>query len=285
VKRIDRETLEQHRDRLYWRKPSLRVTTMEDALEFVETVHLAFAFQSRRSELPCLWHAACGERDPKMPHHTHHDPAIGLVWTAKDVLPAERKIYYGKALKKRPTMISLSLFPYFFSAAGHPDPQVYLQSFGAEGMTPMARRVLEVLLDSPPLPTRILKDQAGGSGSRRRAEFDRAMAELQGLLLVCKVAETYDPFTFVWGRVDRWLERHVEKARKISVQEGQREVLRRYFDRVIAARRAAVCRLFPWPEKALTERLDELLDQKILTDTVRVDDQSGWLLNSGYPEL
>jgi hypothetical protein len=277
VKGWSTETLETLRDRNYHRTPALRVTNIEDAAAFVQENGLCFAFRAERSELPCLWHAACGRRNPQMPRHTHHDPAIGLVWQAKDVLPEEKRIYYGKAIRKRPTMIALDLFPSFVAAAGHPSPEELADPF-AEKLTPDARRVLEVLLDSPPLPTRVLKEQSGFATSRGRAAFDRAMADLQQALVVVKVAENYDPFSFVWGRLDRWLVRQIEEAAAISTQEGQSSVLARYFERVVTSTAQKARRLFGWdPAPAI----DRLLDLGVLVPA-RVDGAAGWLAHHRY---
>ena len=113
---LDIDRLEDRRDETYRRRQSLQVTSIKEALEFVNENGVAFAFKARNSELPCLWHAACGSRAPVMPRHTHHDPALSLVWRAKDLLPFQKKIYYGKALKMTPTMISLEIFPAFLAA-------------------------------------------------------------------------------------------------------------------------------------------------------------------------
>ena len=74
------EEIERWRDKRHRRLPRLAVITKEDALSFIDEVGFCFAFKSENSELPCLWHAACGMRDPAMPKHTHHDPAISFVW-------------------------------------------------------------------------------------------------------------------------------------------------------------------------------------------------------------
>ena len=87
------EQVEEWRDRVHRRTPGRAVGTKRQALAFIESVGFCFAFKAENSELPCLWHAAMGMRNPIMPLHTHHDPGIGFVWEMKDVLPAEGKIH------------------------------------------------------------------------------------------------------------------------------------------------------------------------------------------------
>ena len=72
--------IEQWRDRVHRRRPTLAVATKSQALKFVNDVGFCFAFKAENSELPCMWHAACGMRKPIMPEHTHHDPYISFVW-------------------------------------------------------------------------------------------------------------------------------------------------------------------------------------------------------------
>lgn len=109
--RLSWEEIEQRRDRLYRRTREMRVTSVREALAFVNQVGFCFAFAAQHSELPCLGHAVCRERNPQMPEHIQHHWSIGLVWEAKDILAAEKKIYYGKTLRSRPTMISFEYFP------------------------------------------------------------------------------------------------------------------------------------------------------------------------------
>ena len=93
---LTHEEIENLRDRTYHRTPSLQVRSIDDAERFINNVGFCFAFKTNKSELPSLWHAAAGEREPLYPLHVQHDPYIGLVWEAKDALAAEKKVYYGR---------------------------------------------------------------------------------------------------------------------------------------------------------------------------------------------
>ena len=283
MKTLHPEALEELRDINYRRTRDLRVETIDDALDFVNQNGLVFAFKSKRSELPCLWHAACGERDPVMPLHTHHDPSIGLVWRAKDELPARKKIYYGKALKKTPTMISLSLFPAFYAAKGYRKKDDLFSPFRRGDMSLSARRIMDVIVDSPPMTTKDLKLASGHGASDRRHQFDRAMAELQERLLVVKIAENYDPFTFIWGRLDRWLTDQVENSRCISPRQGRTIVLEKYFATVVASTPPRVERLFRWQRDEIGESLSDLEGEKLISDRVRVEGQpEKWYMHRRY---
>jgi hypothetical protein len=283
MKTLHPEALEELRDINYHRTRRLRVETIDEALGFVNQNGLVFAFKSKKSELPCLWHAACGERDPVMPLHTHHDPPLGLVWRAKDELAVGKKIYYGKALKKTPTMISLSLFPAFYATKGYRKTDDLYSPFRRGDMSLSARRILDVIVDSPPITTKHLKVASGHGASDRRYQFDRAMAELQERLLVVKIAENNDPFTFIWGRLDRWLTDQVEISRSISPRQARTIVLEKYFAAVVASTASRIQRLFRWESGEIGETLSDLEGEKLISDRVRVEGQpEKWYMHRSY---
>ena len=280
------EDLERLRDTTYHRTPVLRIRTVEEAAEFIDQSGMAFAFKAMNSELPCLWHAACGERNPVLPEHTHHDPAIGLVWEVKDILPLTKRIYYGKALRKTPTMISLELFPSFYATKGYGDEEETMYHSFRQKLSRSAYRILDVLRSSPPLPTRELKIASGNSGPEKRYQFDRAMAELQELLLIVKIEETSDPFSFVWGRLDRWLVREVQLARNISREAGRFKVLEKYFSRVVTSTPEQIRRLFKWNIKEIETALGSLLQKEIISNRIRILDAPGtWYIHSRFFSL
>ena len=111
------EELENQRDRRFRRLPRLRVHNERTALQFVEDVGFCLVFTNRTQQLPCLWVAVCGRRDPVFPEHSHHDAELMLTWNLKDVLPARRHVYYGKLILGKPSMVSLAHFPDFYALA------------------------------------------------------------------------------------------------------------------------------------------------------------------------
>jgi len=259
------DQIESLRDLTYHRTAQARVCTIAQARRFVNTVGFCFAFTARNSELPCLWHAACGERHPLYPEHTHSDPAIGLVWQAKDDLVRDRSIYYGKALKSRPTMISLDFFPSFYRLLDRPaSPDQFLADFRAGALSPAARRIMEALSQRSPLVTFELKMQSNMSHPRKRAEFDRAMAELQMKMYVVKIDEFYDPFTFLWDLVSLRFQPEIEIARSLSLETARENILKQYFRLLWVSDAAACRRLFNWPMEVVQTLLVQLQQQGFL---------------------
>jgi hypothetical protein len=266
------EEIETWRDRRHRRTPRLAVRTTKKALGFINDVGFCFAFKSVNSELPCLWHAACGERNPVMPRRTHHDPFVSFVWEVKNVLPAKQLAYYGRVLKHRPTLVSMELFPYFYALAkrtGMRDD--YLRSFRHGQLSPVAKAIMDALVDSSPQVTKGLKLAVGRHSVRDRAGFDRAMAELQMKMYVVKTAEHYDPFTFEWELVPRAFPAEVRKARRITVQDARARILERYFRNQLVSSVPAICRLFGWEKQAVFQTLGGLVNTGVITPDVTVD--------------
>ncbi|MGQ9852821.1 MAG: AlkZ-related protein [Candidatus Oleimicrobiaceae bacterium] len=278
--RLTWEQIERRRDLTYRRRPELRVTSVAEALEFINEVGLCFAFAARRSELPCLWHAVCGQRDPQMPEHIQHDWSIGLVWEAKDVLAAEKKIYYGKALRFRPTMISLALFPSFYRARGlRGEAEEYIDHHRRGQLSPGAKRIMDALVRRSPQITRELKSASGLSRPGQRSEFDRAMAELQMKLLVVKVAELYEPFTFVWDLVVRRFAPEVEMAQRLESQQARLAILEKYFATVLVSSEVQITRLFAWDPAHVQQALAAMQAAQQVTE-VRIEGEKKRLLLS-----
>lgn len=262
---LTNEQIELYRDETYWRTPQRQVRTIPDALRFVNAVGFSFAFTARRSELPCLWHAACGERHPVYPEHTHSDPFIGLVWQAKDDLPAQRALYYGKAIKQRPSLISLEFLPAFCRLiAGVRAEDRYIAEYMAGLLSPAARRIMDALSERSPQITSELKLSSGYAHPQKRAEFDRGMAELQMRMHLCKIAEFYDPFTFLWELFDRRYAQEVRDARALTAAEACTRILRHYFAIVGAAAASDIQRLFAWPAGEIAGALERLLEEEVI---------------------
>jgi hypothetical protein len=271
------EQIESLRDRTYHRNKYLQIKSIDAALDFINAVGFCFAFSARNWELPCLWHAACGQRTPQMPRHTHHDPHIGLVWEAKDVLPAKKLVYYGKVLKKSPTFISLEFFPYFYALiAGQRGPDGYLSDFLDGTLSTAAKNILDSLNTASPQITRDLKLSSGLSHPKQRYEFDQAIAELQAKMYLLKVAEFYEPFTFLWDLVLNQFPAIAEQAAPISRKMALGKILSKYFEVVWVADVTQIQRVFGWDKNEIGGVIEELVTEGLLTAVPRAAGKFAW---------
>ncbi|MBM2839682.1 MAG: hypothetical protein HW412_210 [Bacteroidetes bacterium] len=266
------EEIEAWRDKVHRRTSRLAVKTRKAALGFVNTVGFCFAFKSEHSESPCMWHAAVGQRTPIMPRHTHNDPYLSFVWEMKNILPAEKKIYYGKLLKNRPTMVSLDYFPYFYALSrrnGSDDE--YLEEFAEGNLSVAAKSIMDALSDSSPQVTKGLKLASGLHSKADRKEFDKGIAELQRKMFIVKVAEHYDPFTFEWDVVARRFPKETRHSRKITEEQAREKILHRYFQNQLVATVTSIQRLFGWQKQDIFRALGHLKNKGMITPNVFVD--------------
>jgi len=234
------------------------------ALRFLQEVGFSTAF-SQEVNLPCLWVAICGRRRPRLPVHTHHDYAIGLTWELKDTLPEKGLAFYGRVLRRLPTLISLDYLPCFYRLFA---PET---SLGGE-LTLPARRILDRLRTHANQSTAQLRLHAS-FGERRmsKAAFEKAIAELQQRFLVVRTEARYEPtFTYIWDLFERRYPAAVRAARSLSRQQALERILRQYFRVVRYASAADLRSLFGLHPAEVREALGRLQSAGIIGPPVRL---------------
>ena len=227
---LTRHAVEAWRDRTFRRRPQLKVRGEKTATQFVNDVGFCFTLSDFGLPVASLYVAVCGRRHPRWPKHTHHDPEIGLTWDLKDRLPAKRLSYYGKLIKGKPTLVSLSLLPAFCAlirdGKGSGD---YILDYRQGRMTRAAMAILEALHDAGPRSTPELRKAVAMREPDRTAEFDRAMAELQRGLWIVKVEEIYEPdFYYRWDLLDNWLPDPVAASLDLPRETAVRRLVASY---------------------------------------------------------
>ncbi|MDZ7345989.1 MAG: hypothetical protein ONA69_04265 [candidate division KSB1 bacterium] len=264
------EDIERRRDVTFHRTPELQIRSVAQAEAFINKVGFCFAFQAAQPELPCLWHAAAGERNPAYPLHVQHDPYIGLVWEAKDRLAAEKKVYYGKAFRRRPSFFALHYFPSFYRLEMERRCGDIEAEYRAGRVSREAKMILEALQIRSPQITRELKCAAGMAAPEKRRTFDQAMAELQSRFWVVKIGELEEPFTFLWDLVEHRFAEEIAAANQQTAVDAGRAILRKFFEISFAASLPALEKLFAWPRSILESALISLVEEGAVTDKVRI---------------
>jgi hypothetical protein len=256
------DDLEKRRDRSFRRLPRLRVHNERTALQFVDDVGFCLVFTNHNHQLPCLWGAVCGRRDPVFPEHSHHDPELMLTWNLKDLLPAKRRVYYGKLLLGKPSMVSLAHFPYFYALHGPPHDEQYRYDYDNGLLSRAAKQIMDALVERHPQTTKELKLNTRLYASRSRLVFDQAIAELQRKLYITMIEARYEPtFTYVWDLLEAWLPEPIAYGREMQREAAIYHLIRHYLsvmsyvsrmqiERVMGASRAEV-------EAAITQLQDE----------------------------
>ena len=223
---VDHDVLVRYRDRRFRRLPDLRIRGERDALRFVNDVGFCSTFARFPEGVPCLWEAVAGRRDPRWPRRSHHDAGIGRTWKLKEVLPARRRVYYGRLLKNHPCLVSLDLFPAFYALIrGRQRSRDYRAEYEAGRLSLTAKRIMDALSREHPLYTRDIRGQVFMLEPSRTREFERAMGELQQGLWVVKTEERYEPtFSYRWDLLEAWLPEPVREGRRLR-REAALEVL------------------------------------------------------------
>ena len=225
--------LEARRDRTFRRMAALRVQGPQRALTFINEVGLASLFATRGFNLPCLWVAVCGRRDPRFPHHSHHDPEVALAWNLKDELPAAGKCFYAKLVRGKPTFVAWNVFPAVYRLFG--PRRDYVREYRDGLLSPAAKAILDTLHEDGPRETFALKLATNLARPNQRRAFDAALAELQRRLHVSMREVRYDPFTYVWDLVATRNPERIAEARQLRTEVAARELIRRYLRAVVYA--------------------------------------------------
>ena len=269
---LDLNTLERHRDHHFRRIPKRRVTGEKSALGFIEEVGFCTGFTAGLG-VPCLREAIAGEREPKIPEHLQHDYAIGMTWGIKDTLPARRMVYYGKVIAGRPSFIARDMMGAFLRLRIEPGGYARLYQRGLLGHC--AKLVMDALTKRGASETMALKLASGYSQPKHRAEFDRAMKDLQGKFLALKVEERYEPFTYVWDTMEhRWPDA-LKESRTLSKSGAAYLVIRRYFEIAGFGNERALARIL-LVDRALVEGAARKLEhEKIIARGVRIETAPG----------
>jgi len=212
------EEIEESRDSLGQRDGEGRVETAVHAERFVERVGFASCFSDSRKPQPSLYVAVCGRRDAVIPRNVQKDPECRLAWTIKDEVIRRGRIYYAKLVRARATFIASRLVPYFNDVWG------VSRNREGEMLSDAARSVLKVLRHEWEMGTRDLREASGISD---RAQFNKAIDELQKTLKVIPSEVVYEPgFTYIWSLAEgRFPE---ELKRKVGREVALREIARTY---------------------------------------------------------
>ena len=212
------EEAEWHRDRFWRRDPEFRIEAVYEAERFVEDVGFCSALTDSRRPGPSLYVAVCGRRDAHIPRNVQKDPESRLTWTLKDEVMRRGKCFYGKLLRGNSTFIAPRLLPYFntlFGANRRDEKKIFSNE---------AQSILKVLRSEWEMASRDLRESAG---IKERAQFDKAMAQLQKAMKIIPIEVLYEPtFTYIWSIPEARFPDELKL--KPSREESLREVARAY---------------------------------------------------------
>jgi hypothetical protein len=273
---ISKARLEKFRRHQFRLAPSRQVRTKEQAIAFVEERGFIYFWPIKGMLMPSLWHAVAGDRSVA----SEHDDPGHVTWGWKDSLLGERRWYYAKVLRKRATIISMDIAPYFYALSenfGSPEED-YLLQYEQGRMTQEAKSVYEALLRKGPLDTIALRKASRLTSRASAYRFNRALSVLQAdfKLLPIGVAKAGAwNYAFIYDLTARHLPDLPEAARFIQETEARRKLTRIYLDSVGAAELRDVVRLFGWGRSDTERALIDLETAGEISTGVNLEKDSG----------
>ena len=254
-----------------------RVRSARAALEFINARGFIYFWPIKGIDLPSLWTAAAGSW---VVSDKHDDPGH-ITWRWKDNALGKKKWYYAKILRRKATMISLEVAPYFYALSenyGSPEED-YLLAYEEGRLSLAAKQVYEALLREGSLHTIDLRAAAKLTNAKE-SEFSRALEVLQADFKILPVGVARAgawKYAFIYEVVSRHYADLPEKARFISEAEARRKLLELYFESVGAAQERDVNKLFGWPKDLTARTIASLVEKGQLAEIEHPKETGAWL--------
>ena len=273
---INLTKLNTHRNRTFNLPPSKRLSTPSQAVTFVNKRGFVYFWPIKGIDMPNLWTAVAGDR----PVADKHDDPGHITWGWKDNALGKKKWYYGKILRKKATMISLDIAPYFYALSenyGSPEED-YLLTYEEGRMTQAAKQVYETILNEGAMNTIDLR-KAAKLANAKDSEFNKAIEYLQSDFKILPIGVSDAgawKYSFIYEIVPRHFPHLQESARKIGESEARTKLLELYFTSVGAAQEKDAVKLFRWNKALVTKAIDSLAKKRVIVETEHPNHKGGW---------
>jgi hypothetical protein len=274
---IDLKRLKQYRQKTFHLLPAKRVSSAEGALDFVNERGFVYFWPINGVDMPSLWMAVAGERSVA----DNHDDPGHVTWGWKDAALPKKIWYYGKILRRKATMISLEIAPYFYALSenyGSPEED-YLLAYEEGRLTQAAKQLYETLLDKGSLDTISLRKEARLLNAKESV-FNRALEDLQKdfKILPVGVAEVGAwKYAFRYDVTARHMPELAEQARPIGEAEARQKLTELYFASIGAAQLRDVAKLFGWPPELVKRTVERLVKNGKLVEAEHPQHPGAWL--------
>ena len=280
---LDMDLFQAHRTQTFNLPPYPELTSPTQALDYVNERGFIYFWPIKGIDFPSLWTAVAGDR----PVPNEHDDPGHVTWSWKDNALDQRIWYYAKVLRRKATMISLEVAPYFYALTENYGDykEDYLIPYEDGRMPQGAKQVYEAILDNGPLHTIDLRRLARMSNAKD-SEFNKVLEILQAdfKILPIGVAQAGSwNYAFIYEIAVRYWPDLPEQARHIGEAEARTKLLELYFQSVGAAQMRDVNKIFRWGN-AITERaVKRFLEKGKIVEGITRDDKAGeWIV---LPEL
>jgi len=273
---IDLKKLNTHRTRTFNLPPSKRLSSPTQAKNFVNKRGFVYFWPIKGIDMPSLWTAVAGDR----PVADKHDDPGHITWGWKDNSLDKKIWYYGKILRKKATMISLDIAPYFYALSenyGSPDED-YLLTYEEGRMTQAAKQVYEAILSEGALNTLDLR-RAANLTNAKDSEFNKALEYLQSDFKILPVGVSDAgawKYSFIYQLVPRHFPELPEQARRIGEGEARAKLMELYFESVGAAQEKDAVKLFRWKKELVTRTITGLVKKRVIVEADHPNQKGVW---------
>lgn len=273
---LDLKKLNSHRARTYRLAPFSRLGTQRAARSFVNERGFIYFWPIKGIELPSLWTAVAGSR---VVADNHDDPGH-ITWGWKDNALGKKIWYYAKILRKKATLISLDVVPYFYALSenyGSPEED-YLLAYEEGRLPQAAKQVYEALLKEGPLHTIDLRS-AAKLANAKESEFNKALEFLQSdfKILPTGVAKAGAwKYAFIYEIVPHHYPDLPERARHIGEGQARMKLMELYFESLGAATEGDAAKLFGWRRELVTRTINGLVENQTLMPVDHPKEKGEW---------
>lgn len=272
---IDKKTIQTYRNQTFRLLPHLKLTELKDASDFVNERGFVYFWPIKGITLPSLWAAVAGER----PVANAHDDPGHITWGWKDDALGQRIWYYGKILRKKATLISLDVVPYFYALSeNYGDPEEDVRIAYQEGhLTLEAKRIFEALVDHGPLDTIAIRRITQMTSKESNSRFDRALSALQADFKILPVGISDAGawrYAFIYDLTHRHYPSLADEARSIQESQARLKLAEYYFNSVGVAGMRDLTKIFQWRGKDVHRAIKSLIEAGRIIDDLRVEGES-----------
>jgi hypothetical protein len=276
------DRIKEYRSLMFGYYPGSGVKSKEEAIHFVNQRGFIYFWPINGITMPSLWGAVSGDR----PVPNEHDDPGHISWDWKDSLLGKHVWYYAKILRKKATILSMSVAPYFYALTenyGTPEED-YLTQYEQGRLTQEARVVYEALLDQSPLDTITLRKAAHLTSHESESRFNRALTDLQAdfkIMPVGVVDAGSWHYAFAYDIVSRHEPSLLEQSRYIGEIDARCKILELYFLSVGAAQYRDVVKLFGWKPVEIDQAVARLEGKSLIKHNQAIDEMPGdWIVLS-----
>lgn len=247
-----------------WRlSKELKIRTPEESLKFIEELGMVAVVSDKI--LPSFYdtiYVSSGDY-----RYRFDSERVERMWKLAHNLAAEKKIYYGRLLKRGNLLISMNLFSSFLRL--YPIPN--FPDFYWEGkLSRMGKEIMEALLANGPLSTERIYSDLRLWKKEHRKKLQSALVELQSKMLICCAGTVIKGKTrwgsTVWAVLEKWLPEHVRiKAEEIDEDEAMTNIIEKFVYAAILANEQMIARFFKWNTDRVKAIVKAMLDNNIIS--------------------